>query len=54
MTARRKGWLLLLAGALAAAAALGWVTSEALSLEREGARAKAELTRPAAIIDARA
>jgi signal transduction histidine kinase len=34
--------LLLTGGALAAAAALGWVTSEALSLEREGARAKAE------------
>jgi len=42
MTARRKGWAILALGALAAAAALGWVTVEALSLEREGARAKAE------------
>jgi signal transduction histidine kinase len=42
MTARRKGWTILAGGALAAAAALGWVTLEALSLERDGARAKAE------------
>ncbi|MHC4252399.1 MAG: sensor histidine kinase [Planctomycetota bacterium] len=42
MTARSRGWAILAGGALAAAAALGWVTLEALALEREGARAKAE------------
>jgi signal transduction histidine kinase len=42
VTSRTKGWSILIGGALAAAAALGWVTLEALSLEREGARAKAE------------
>jgi len=42
MTARRKGWIILALGALAAAVALAWVSVEALSLEREGARAKAE------------